>query len=599
MLKYVITVLFACAYSAAFGQTDYTYRYWFDGNDGSAATVSGQQTLTADIDVDGLTDNLHTVTFQVKDGAGAWSSPMSRLFVKGSGDAVCEYWFDRSSDRHRLAATGASVIDVSALPNGFHTIQTQLVGRSPSPARQAMFVKSSAGGEGAPCTYWFDNSDERFTLDAVGTSLIDVSSLTDGFHTIQMQIGGSSPSAVHRDMFIKIPQTEGIDSLTCVLFVDSVIYKQEQVEINDGVVKWNVDATGISHGLHKALAMIVTPSGAASGLHESVFYRVATSEELSSLRCFYSVDGGRHYVQAGSNDGLTFHFDIDLSSITDGLHRLIYFLAGDNGLCSNIRSAFFIKTPTGGDGISRYEYWLNDSLATMRTVDIAERTDPLQLVELLDVDEMPVRSSCFDFEVEDGKRYVYAVNDFNIRFYNAYGRAVESSERYVDTRTRNEVTGAFPLTELEGSVESACPPNDSIVWYMFEASAGDSIRLCADRECTLQIFSPSGEEVYNAAGGQSTAMGTCINGENGLYYIALHDVTGGEGAYVSLDYIRYTDAASGIGAVNTGDGAGSQEIVNVYDTGGKMVRSQVRKGEALKDLPAGVYIINDRKYLVR
>ena len=599
MRKYIIAVIFACTYSASYGQTDYKYRYWFDGDESSATIISGQELLTTDIDAGALSDNLHTINLQVKNSEGTWSSPVSRLFLKTPAEAKCVYWFDRSTEKKTLAKTGLSDIDASELSNGFHTIQVQHVGSSPSSVRRGMFVKSVVDGNSAPCTYWFDNSAERYVLDAAGTSLIDVSALTDGFHTIQMQLGGSSPSAVFRDVFIKIPQTKGIDSMTCILFVDSVIYKQEQVATNDGVVKWTVDATGISQGLHKALAMIVTPSGAASNLHESIFYRVATSEELSSLKCFYSVDGGQHYSQAGSNDGYTFHFDIDLSTVSSGLHRLVYFLANDNGLCSNIRSAFFVKTPTGGEGISRYEYWLNENYETKHIVDISERKDPLQIIELLDVDEMPIRSKCFDFEVEDSKRFIYAVNDFHIRFYDAYGRTIEASERYVDTRVKREVTGAFPLTEPEGTIESDRPAEDSIVWYVFEASAGDSIRLCTDHACTLQIFSPSGDEVYKVDGEQSKLMGTCINNEDGLYYIALHDVTDNDGGYVKLDYIRYTDTISGIENINTDGNGEDSEIVNVYSSDGKMVRSQIRKCEALKDLPAGVYIIKDKKYLVK
>ena len=42
------------------------------------------------------------------------------------------------------------------------------------------------------------------------------------------------------------------------------------------------------------------------------------------------------------------------------------------------------------------------------------------------------------------------------------------------------------------------PPADSIAWYTVEALTGDSLALRADRECTLHVFSPAGEELYRA-----------------------------------------------------------------------------------------------------
>lgn len=533
MRNLLITVALLAAYATAYGQGDYRYRYWFDGRDDAAVTTDG---LAAGIDASMLTDNMHTLYMQVADGQGVWSSPVARLFMKTLGDNT-------------------------------------------------------------PCTYWFDNETRRDTLRGGGETLIDVARLADGYHTVQMQLACSSPSNIHRDMFIKIPQTDGIDSMACLFFVDSVLYRQELVATHDGIINWTFDATGIDYGLHKAQTMIVTPGGAASSLQESFFLRVASSAEVAAMRCYYSIDGGLHYEQAATTDGYTFHFDVDASVLGDGLHRLLYFLADDNGLCSNIMSAFFVKTPVGGSAVVQYDYWLNDGYAEPRSVVLAERDNPLQLVELLDVEEKPIRSKCFHFAVEESKPMVYAVNDFHIRFYNTYGRTVEDSARFVDTRVSREVKDAFELTELEGVIASQTPPTDSIAWFTVEALAGDSLALRADRECTLHVFSPAGDELYRTEGAAAKDFGGCGLTLDGTYYIALHDVTEGDYATVNLEYERFTDGESGMEGVET-DG-GETEPVNVYDASGRLVRSQVAMGEALNDLPAGVYIIKDKKYLVK
>lgn len=595
MRNLLITVALLAGCATAQGQGDYRYRYWFDGRDDAAVTVSG---LAAGIDAGMLTDNMHTLYMQVADGQGVWSSPVARLFVKtpAEGGPQLVYWFDREGARRTLtAAGGGTALDAAGLSEGFHTLQVQALGTSPSAVRQAMFMKTLGGG--TPFTYWFDNDTRRDTLTGSGQTMIDVAGLTDGYHTVQMQIAGNSPSTIHRDMFIKIPQTEGIDSMACLFFVDSLLYRQELVATHDGVINWTFDATGITYGLHKAQTMIVTPSGAASSLQESFFLRVASSAEVAAMRCYYSIDGGLNYEQAATTDGHTFHFDVDASSLGDGLHRLLYFLAGDGGLCSNVMSAFFVKTPVGGGVVVQYDYWLNDGGAEPRSVVLAERENPLQLVELLDVEERPIRSKCFHFAVEESRPMVYAVNDFHIRFHNTYGRTVEDSARFVDTRVSREVTGAFALTDLEGTIASQTPPADSIVWYTIEGLAGDSLALRADRECTLHVFSPVGDELYVAGGADSKEFGGCGLALDGTYYVALHDVAGDGGATVNLDYVRFTDGGSGIAGVEAADG--SSEPVNVYDASGRLVRARVAMGGALEGLQPGVYIIKDKKYLVK
>ena len=206
-------------------------------------------------------------------------------------------------------------------------------------------------------------------------------------------------------------------------------------------------------------------------------------------------------------------------------------------------------------------------------------------------------SISFHFAVDDGRPMVYAVNDFHIRFYNTYGRMAEDSARFIDTRVSREVTGAFALTDLDGTIASPTPPADSIAWYTVEALAGDSLALRADRECTLHVFSPAGEELYRADGAAAKEFGGCGLGLDGTYYIALHDVTEGDAATVNLEYERFTDGGSGIAGTEADGGAA--EPVNVYDSSGRLVRSQVAMGEALNGLPHGVYIIKDKKYLVK
>ena len=549
------------------------------------------------IDVSGLADNLHTLYFQVWDDDSCWSCPEARLFLKTpEPDSHLAYWFDTHREDGSTLSAGKGVIDVSRLSDGFHTLYVQGGGMSPSSVRSTLFLKRALAGE-AVCTYWFDGRhEERDTLASTGATAIDVAHLADGFHTLHTQVIGSSFSSVQDGMFIKIPQTERIPYMTCQFFVDSVLYKKERVATEHGAMSWTIDTEGISPGLHKAQVLVTTPSGASTGLAETFFFRPYT--EIASMKCLYSIDGGRHYVQAGNIGNGTFHFDIDVSSLSDGLHRLLYLMTDEKGMCSNILSAFFLKNPVGGNRIVRYDYWLNDNEARRNTETLTGESNPLHLLELLPVDPQPLRSSRFHFEVDEAKiPAVYAINDLHIRFFDAYGRTTEASESFIDYQKGYGVELRNLFAEAKGSVVTGKPGTDSLVWFGIRTAEGDSIALQTDRDCTLQLFSPTGEELYRASGAETTRYGGVRVAEAGVCYVCLHDVTGGEGDEIRLSYTKQVDP-TGIGRVKN-DVAGNDELVNVYNIAGKLVRGKVKKSEALKDLPSGVYIVKDKKYKVR
>ncbi len=482
MRKYLLFILALCVLWIAKAQTDIEYRYWFDGNDVDMQTGSTSQTAwSMDLDVSGLSNNMHTLYIQVKNSKGEWSSPSSRQFFKllVADDAVCKYWFD-------------------------------------------------------------NNVDDKYDLPILnGVSTIDVTKLVDGIHYIHIGVynnSGEILSNIKSSLFLKLAPTEIIDKMTCLFYLDSKLYKQEDVPAGGGILHWTFDATSMTQGLHKAQILVVTPSGATSDFKTSFFYRAMTNAEKQTVKCLYSVDGDNHFTQAGQLDGNTYHFDLDLSSISDGLHRISYMLMPDNGASSKVMTQFFFKTPLGGNGITRYDYWINENVEQTRQVMLEKHTNHYSLISLLPVDKCPLRSSCFHFEITDGKPMIYAKNDLHVRFYDAASRISESTRRFVDYHVGEEVGAITPLTEASGSETCYKPEENKIVWYSIDAEIGDSIAIKTDRTCTLQIFSPTGDEVFSSQGSGSILFDGCRAFEKGTYYIALHDVTAKYGNTVSLDY---------------------------------------------------------------
>lgn len=545
MRRYILFALLLCLQWTARGQATYDYRYWFDSDEKNLQTGTATgNSWHIDADVSELSCTYHSIHMQVKDTAGVWSAPVTKHFVKMpyGGMMNAFYWFNgKYGDRKKLAsATGKLSIDVSEIPdamNYFHFQATDENGNSTIP-RTAFFLKTPQK-KNMTYRYWVDNDNStlrsgEFKDDVM---MLDVADIDDGFHVINFQVeSNGNASAVVNRMFIKIPQTENIGEMTCLCFIDGKVYKQEQVPSEGGLVDWTLDVSPLSQGLHRIQVQVVTPTGAASNVYDSFFFRTTMDGELKEMKFVYSVDGEDYKTTEGTfNNGL-FHFDVDVASLSDGLHRLVYMLANENGTSTKMSSTFFIKTPVGGQGIMSYKYWINDFENEAEYIKLTERKNPFELISLLPVKTCPIRSSCFHFEVEDdGTAMMYAKNDFHLQLFDASSRVAETHKQYVDYNVGQEID-KFTLLESGKRVYKTKPDENEVIWFKVEAVEGDSLSIKTDQACSLQIFSPSEKEMFTASGSESVTYDGCHAEEDGTYYIALHDVTGTKGTTIALDF---------------------------------------------------------------
>ena len=393
--------------------------------------------------------------------------------------------------------------------------------------------------------YWFDGDESTIHTGSSDKGAwqmdFDIGALNENLHMVHFQVKDAKGvwSVPTTRYFIKMPQTLGVNYMTCVIMIDGKKYKQENVSTQDGIINWSLDATDLKPGLHKAQVFVVTQSGATTSVKEAFFFRNMTTAERGNVKCLYSVDGDEHYTEAGTLNGNLYHFDLDVANLSDGFHRLSYMLMSEDGTSSKVMTSFFVKTPLGGNGIMQYDYWLNDNEANRKIVKLDTRTNPLKLITLLPVDPMPIRSSCFHFEVgKDGKPMMYAKNDLHFAFYDASSRRLDKTRQFVDYKVSEEVKDIKPITDMEGSMNAEKPSDNNILWYSMSATIGDSIAVRSSMASTLQVFSPSGKEVYCGSGSESVNYGGFHAGEEGTYYVALHDVTGTNSNNISLDYLH-------------------------------------------------------------
>lgn len=544
MRKFLLFVLLFAIHWIARGQTQYGYRYWFDGDESSmqVGTV-GTEKQSMDIDAQNLSSNFHLLYFQVKDADGLWSSVKCRGFYKAMTD-------EEKQASQLLYGIDGGILFASAekADNMFH-----------------------------------------FNLDASGYQ--------DGLHclTYAMKLPDGTISSQKHSYFYKVSTDLTAEQVDCVFLIDGVTVKTEKLKRNQSAFITQLELTGLHPGLHQASIYLVTAEGSITKSEKCYFYRALTDTEKDSFQFLYAVDRDTQMIPAGKMDGNTFRFNLDMSKLQDGLHCLTYALALPDGTISSQKYKYFYKTPAEATGIAHYEYWVNDDTEKKQTVQVENVSLPYQIVEDLLLEEYPIRSKNFVFAIEDGHPIIYAKNDFSFRFSDDKGYVSERQAPFVDLRSRKSIMVNKTLWEHEESIELDKPTENQIVWYAVRAEQGNEIYIKTDKASSLQIFSPEGTEVYSASGASSQEFGGLTVEKAGVYYIALHDVTSNAGKKMVFSYQHLGDFDTAISPVLMDKNI----LVDVYSAQGILVRKRVKAAQALNGLRAGVYVINNVKYVVK
>lgn len=385
--------------------------------------------------------------------------------------------------------------------------------------------------------YWFDAAPQpgatALLPGSTPTLELDASSLSDGFHTLHFQVlsADGRESQAHSAPFVKSISTLGS---TAYIYIDGQPYTS--VEISDGEsVEVDVDAARLERGFHTIATRVATASGLFSSMKETVFLRMPTMAEYGAMRCWYTLDADTTMRVEGRVSGNTLMADLNVADLTDGIHRINFMLAGDNGLTTMMSSAWFFKLPLGGAAIKNYTYWVNDDQAAKTSVDIANPSNPYTLAALVPLQSYPFRSSSFHFAVEDGKPVVYPQNDFNILFQDSRGYFNVSTAPYYDFAARTDVENISDWTGTRKNISHIA--ENTIKWYKFEARSGDSIAVRSDGACILDVFDASGERIISSSGANATYWKGNHTLHTGTHYIAVHDAAHQGSINVDLAHI--------------------------------------------------------------
>ena len=506
--------------SYLFSQNVYTYQYWFDDKYEDKVTATfNDSIMQADLDVGSLKDGLHFINIHVKDTSNVWSAPQSYMFIK-----VAEMEYDSAG----------------AISN----LQYQC---------------------------WFDQDYSGRQTGALGNGhiMLDVTDLSDGMHTVNVMLqNNKSYSAPQSYMFIKIAEmqqdTVGMGTnLQYQCWFDQDYSGRQTGALGNGHIM--LDVTDLSDGMHTVNVML--EGNMYSAPMSYMFIKIAPSVGTEALQYQCWFDRDYSTLQSGMlGSGV---FNLDVSELSDGLHTVNIQLY--NGTYTAPSSYMFYKLPLGGTKIKRWEYFLNGDYENRERIDMDPALADLSIMTLLPVETQPIRSMCFEYDANDGEPVIYARNEISFRFWATDDRFVDRTHFYIDeTVSQDVVADVFEPNTSELIIK---PAENEIRWFKIMAQVGDSLTFKADKACSLQLFSPSGEEVYNVSGQESVRYGGLHAWEDGYYYLAVHDVMGsGNTVNVSYQFIhKYAilawDAKNiGNGGVSTVtvQGNGFNSLVDAY-----------------------------------
>ena len=413
------------------------------------------------------------------------------------------------------------------------------------------------------CRYWFDQNHAQAATVAFSENNwqaeLDVGSLSEGLHTMLLQICDTSSawSIPKTYMFYKIQQD--ISSIVYRCWFDNDIVHRQTDYLGDGHLLLDVDT--LSEGIHTLNVML-----GGNAPQSYMFMKVAVQDPSAEMqyRCWFDDDSSN--IQTGSvGMGI---FELEVGGLSNGVHTVHIHL--DNGKSSVTQSYVFYKRQVGGS-IVKWEYWLNGDQSNKHTTNLSPFVDTLDIVTLLPVETWPIRSSCFHFHPNDDEPYLNAKNEIAFRFWDVDNHYIDISKFYVDYNVSEPIVA--DTLERNTTVSIAAPRDNQIHWFKLEANRGDYLSFQADKACTMQLFAPSGEEVYVASGPESIHEVGFNVWEDGVYYLAVHDVTGsGETVSVTYNWVyRYVIASYDVHLVGNGgrstitfQGNGFNSLLDVY-----------------------------------
>ena len=497
-------------------QNSFLLQYWLDRDYSNRQSIAFEGNgLQAELDFADLNEGLHTLDLQVQD-TGGWSSPASFTFLKLStalqdgvvANATYKCWVDRDSTDFVSGSlsTGTILLDLANLETGLHRLNVLVENAdAPSYVNCFSFLKindtlSSSGAGDLTYKCWFDNNFDSLQSGSVGNGvvLLETSWLETGIHTVNVIVErGGIASYINSYSFLKLDELFSQDDITSATYkywFDGDIASAQSGNVADGDVL--LETVGLESGLH-TIDVIVEINGIHSFVSSYMFYKLddALSGGASGEALSYSYWFDEDFSQRRTGSLTSGNLILETDSLPAGIHYLN--IQVNNSTPSALSRHLFYKEPIGGLGVCKYEYWLNEDFSSRTMVEVNPPSADFEIVSLMPMDTVAFNPMSMYFDVNEGSPIVYAQNKIHFRFWNNLDFFSDTVKTYVDTRVYRDVIA--DSIERNTIRTFPIPEQRDIKWYTLYAETGDSLIFKGGKTCTIQLFSPSGNEIFHSS----------------------------------------------------------------------------------------------------
>ena len=319
---------------AVAGESIVEHQYWIDGK--MEAKVTKGQMISA-IDVSMLSPGVHTFTVRVKDNTGRFSPhttkhfivPFNELAVAEKSIVEHQYWIDGKVEAKVTKGQMPSAIDVSTLTPGVHTFTVRVkdnTGRL-SPHMTKYFIVPFEDADDKSIVehqYWIDDNLEASVSQNNKPSIIDISTLKPGLHSLTVRVKDSTgqwSSQTARHFVLKEDGVVEDATITHgIYWFDDDLINATAVVLNSESGEVDIDIKDVEGGTH------------------TLWWGCGDSNGALSVPCSVSFESSSYYNYTVPESGIGTYSAKYNITLPDGLNA--YFCtkpeAGDDGLVFNL-----------------------------------------------------------------------------------------------------------------------------------------------------------------------------------------------------------------------------------------------------------------------
>ena len=310
---------------------------------------------------------------------------------------------------------------------------------------------------------------------------------------------------------------------TCYYWFDEETERRLLTNFGSGNIL--VDVSHLSDGLHSFNVMLKNNDFVSVPVTRAFIKMPAPTINDSTTLKFW-IDGAEYTQQKVAYGNEVVDFELDVDSLSTGMHFLQVQAVTNSGSASNIASGYFMRMPCkNSDGVIAYRYWVNDNNTDLAFTAVENPIVPYEFIGDLDVEPQALRCANFHFEVNDDKPMLYAVNDLTVQFFSVGGHLINANKEFIEGVASDTLTAEeWIVVRRDTVIKANTPKDETIYWYTMNLEEGDTVGVKTNYSSTLQVYSHSGKKVFESKTDSSLVMRQFIAEKDETYYLALHTV---------------------------------------------------------------------------